>query len=147
MPKGRPQVVQAEQDAPAIHKLLGKFGNVSIGPEKASIGFVVDRANIALDEIEREVCGARLECVLLCDPNDQKDGEGQKTLPGIETKVAEIKSVADVPGIGVKPDSIRFKLSFAVNSVDLATLAKLSQKAGRLTAERVGDASDEGEGE
>ena len=68
--------------------------------------------------------------------------------PGVDTSV-EITSVADVKGLNVRPDAIAATLAFARAEFDdhqLGRLSCLSQKTGRLTVERVGDADgDDGE--
>jgi len=132
-----------------INKLLCKFGNLSIGAERCSIGVKFERANLVDDHAtaDAQLCGARVEAVLTFDPADDKDIKGQQKMPGLDTAIT-IKSVADVNGLNVKPDTIGVTLAFARSEFDdeaLLHLALLSQKSGRLTVERVGDADEDDE--
>lgn len=120
-----------------------KFGNVTVGPEKCSIGVVTDRKTVRPSVLDRVVCGARVQAILTFDPGDSGDVEGQRKL--IETQEVRVDSVADCPSVGLRPDRCSFRLSFAVESVDIGSLAATAQRAGWVSLKRIGDSGDDGD--
>lgn len=125
-----------------LDRLPAKFGNVSIGPERCTIGVMVDRSRIELEQLESAVCGAMLEVRIVVDPAGADDTPGQGTL--VETEAVRIESVAESPSLNVKPDALRFRLSFSVNAVEVMQMAALAQKSGHVSLTRIGNVNEDG---
>lgn len=124
-----------------------QFGGVSIGDTTARLGVKVDRAVLSIADAAEHFIERRL--TLSVAIGGEADQAGQRTF--WDMTEFEISAVADSKRIGVGGESIAFGLTFAINDVDVATLAKLSKGSGRLKLERVaeiphdaaGDESDE----
>lgn len=124
--------------------LACRYGNVSIGPERCSIGVTVSRARIDAPRLEPIVVGARLSVDLAWDPCGDADVAGQKKM--LDTAV-RISGVADCPSLSIRPEKLSFRLAFSAHEADLLSLARIAQKEGTITMERTGSADDNGEKE
>lgn len=116
-----------------------RFGNLSVGAEKATIAVTVDRSAIEVETLEPVVVGGRLEVALQYDRNGQHEDAAQRKF--VDT-ADELKSVADCPSLMIKPSKLTFRLSFAVGSVDVKQLAAAAQMSGKISLTRIGDSGE-----
>lgn len=119
-----------------------RYGNLSVGAEKATISVTVERAALSVERLEPVVVGGRLNVLLRYDRNGQADIDGQQKLA--ETN-EELQSVADCPSLQIKPSKLSFRLSFAVGAVDVKQLAAAAQMSGELSFTRIGDSGEAGD--
>lgn len=140
MPRGRKTKSKSKETkarSAELGDLRCKFGNVMVGPEKCAVGVSVERTQITLQDLSPIVVGARLQAVLVHDPADTGDVDGQTKF--VDTAKARIESVADCPSLNVRPSKFGFRLSFAVGAVDVKELADIAQKTGWVSLTRIGD--------
>lgn len=113
-----------------------KFGNLSVGAEKATVSVTIERGNVDARKLEELVVGARLDVRLTWDRNGQLDAPGQAKLANTED---ELVACCDCPSIQVKRDKLGFRLSCPVGSIDVQRLASAAQMSGHISLTRVGD--------
>jgi hypothetical protein len=112
-----------------------RYSTVSIGATKVTIPVSVDDGDVDIDALRAAVVGNRLDVLLTYDPLAGADEDGQGTI--LDTKES-IKNVADCPSISIGPKAVSFRLSFARDSVDIATLVRVVQSKGEITLQAVG---------
>ena len=120
-----------------------KFGNLSVGAEKAAIVVTIDRSIVAIDRLEPLVVGGYLNAILQFDPQSRRDVVGQQKL--VET-TSELRSVVECQSLMVKPEKLTFRLLFLASSIDIQQIAALAQTTGQIKLTRIGDSSDTGDG-
>lgn len=121
-----------------------RYGNLSVGAEKATIAVTVDRSAIEVEQLEPVVVGGRLDVLLRYDRNGQREAPDQQKF--VDT-ADELHSVADCPSLMIKPSKLTFRLSFAVGSVDVKQLAAAAQMGGEIGVTRIGDSGEAGDDE
>jgi len=118
-----------------------EFGGVSIGECTARLGVRISREQISLEEADDCLCGRRLECrVVLGHP---EDAPGQQTL--IEDADLCVAGSADVKRFGCSPDWITGGLTFSLQEIDVAELARFSKGRGRLAVCDIAEIPEDGE--
>lgn len=119
-----------------------RFGNLSIGAEKATIAVTIDRSVVTVERLEPVVVGGRLDVLLRYDRNGQREMPDQRKL--VET-ADEITSIANCPSLMIKLNKLTFRLSFALGSVDVKQLAGAAQMVGEIGMTRIGDSGEDGD--
>jgi hypothetical protein len=121
------------------------YGNVNIGDESARLGCVAHRGNLTVAQADKNLCGKRLRVKIVGRAASAQAEQG--SIPGIEADV-ELEATADVKSIGVSTKTISFGLTFALESVDVPTLAHFAKRDGVVTVFEATDIpADDGEGE
>lgn len=105
-----------------------EFSKASTGVETVSIGATVSRDHLDLNVADDEICGHRLTCDVAVGEHNPE----QQTLPGMEDARDVMRIIADVKGINVKPDRLRFSLSTLRQSVDLPKFMALCERSGTI---------------
>jgi hypothetical protein len=125
-----------------------EFKGIGIGKEKLRIGVNVGRDQIDLDKADELFCGSQLQVRVDCDPNRNKDVDGQQTMEG---STITLDGVANVLGYGVKTDHYSISLQFTIGAIELNEIGKFANRKGKLFCSRIGDAptsgGDDGEGD
>jgi hypothetical protein len=115
------------------------YSGVSIGKQTARMGITVARDELNVIAASETLCNRRLNGRVLLG-----DDEG-----ALFEKSLEVKGVFDVKGFRCTSDVIGAGLTFQLNDVDVATLAKFSKGSGRLVVDEVlpipGDANHDDE--
>ena len=127
-----------------------KWGGVPIGDDTVSVGANVDRDNLNLEAADLFVCGRRLNVRLV--QHASGDDPNQKYIAGAEAG-SEVRGVADCKKFGTTPKEITTRFTFALEEVDLDSLAHFAKRPGTiqvlgvedLTAGNAGDQEDEEE--
>lgn len=118
-----------------------KFGTGSLGAETVSLAVVVETGDADdLNKLRGMLCGARLSARLYVDQQASDDHPGQETF--IDTGDT-LEAIAEVTTFRVTSSSIRLRLSFALDDVDPAAIARLVNASGRVEMKRIGAISDE----
>lgn len=118
-----------------ILELAAEFSGVSIGDTTARLGIRFSREDIGIEAADKTFCGHRLDCEVVL--GNDRDSGGQKTL--VDDLDHRVAGSADVKRIGVLPDAISTGLTFSLEDIDIAELAKFSKGRGRLLVRGVGD--------
>lgn len=129
--------------APGPMELPVHFSNVSIGDTTCRIGVGISRGNITVAQADASMCGRRLTGKLIAQKNG--DAPGQAALPGIPDP--ELEGIFDVKGFSVTTKRLSIGLTFALAGMDLATLAGLAKRDGRLIINKVEDLDSDDEEE
>ncbi len=117
-----------------------EFGGVSIGEATARLGLRISREQISLEEADDCLCGRRLECrVVLGHPDD---APGQQKL--IDDADLCVGGSADVKRFGCSPDWITGGLTFSLQEIDVADLARFSKGRGRLAVSGIAAIPEDG---
>jgi len=103
---------------------------VSIGKEKLSIGFSVDRKQLSLDLADRLLVCAQLHITL------QEDDPDQTKFCGMEGLV--FSTLCEVKRISVTADVIGGTMSFVRDKLDLDSLTAFAQQTCRIDIKRIG---------
>lgn len=109
-----------------------QFGGLSIGDQTARLGVRIARAFVDVAKADAVFVGKRLEVVVQLGAADAD----QMKLFDVEL---EVVGAVDVKRIGVAPDAISAGLTFNLQSIDVATLARFSKCVGRLKVLTVAD--------
>lgn len=124
------------------------FGQVGLGKTLGRIGIKIDRQQLSLDDCDALLCGKRVTGTVHLGRKD--DSPGQKSL--IEGRDIAVAASFDVNGFRVTPEMLGMSLSFNLESIELADVAKLSKGEGRFVAaasdeipedERLNDTGDD----
>lgn len=117
-----------------------RFGNLSIGDEKATIGVTCERNDVDVAKLESVVIGGRLDVKVTYDRQAKSDVDGQQKLADTSDN---FRNVADCPSLQLKPTKVGFRLSFSRQNVPLEKLAGAAQAAGELEIIRIGDSGQD----
>ncbi len=120
-----------------------EFGGVSIGKTTARLGLHVDRSALDLAAADTIFCGKRLTGRLILGNNGDAPGQGHL----INDLDEVLDGVFDCKRIGANCTEITTGLTFALASIDIATLAKFSKGSGRLVVDEVEELPEDGDGE
>jgi hypothetical protein len=112
------------------------FGGVSIGDESARIGVSISRGNLEITEADNQLTGRRLTGKIVVRSARNPD---QAALPGLEGEDPELTAVFDCKGIRLTGKDIGCGLTFNLNGLDVATLAKFAKRSGQLTITDIQD--------
>lgn len=146
MAKTRPKPIPKPSDNGKKGALHVSYGDVSIGDKFCRLGCVISRGNLTVAEADRQLCGRRLTVHCLARSSG---GAGQESLPGIDGADIEFDGIADCKRYGVGPKAISFGLTFAIESIDIETLAKFAKREGVVTITNVAaiPAAEAGDGD
>lgn len=111
-----------------------KFGGVSIGKTTARLGAKFTRETLDLIQADEVFCAHRLTGRVTLGSSD--DSPGQKKM--IDTDHV-LDGVFDCKSLGVTADEIGTGLTFALNDIDVAELAKFSNGTGRIAVMQVAE--------
>ena len=114
------------------------YGGVSIGKETARLGMTIDRKVLNVVGANEAFCNRRLHGRVMLGNDDG----------ALFDKSLAVESVFDVKGFRVTSDAIGVGLTFQMNEIDIATLAKFSKGGGRLVVDEIsqipgGESKDE----
>lgn len=115
-----------------------EFGGVSIGQATARLGCRIARAHLNIVAADEAFTGHRLTGKVLLGQRD--DMPGQETMFDSDF---EVEATFDVKGIRVTTDTIATGLTFSLNDIDIAELAKFSRGSGKLIVYSVGEIPDD----
>jgi hypothetical protein len=115
---------------PPVLEIPVKYGNVNLGDETGRLGCSASRGNLTVAKADRNLVGKRLKVKIMA-----RAGGAQSDQPSIPQAEADehIEAVADVKSIGVGVKNISFGLTFALESVDVETLAHFAKREGIVT--------------
>lgn len=123
-----------------------QYSNVSIGEGTARVGVSIDRSRLNVRDADKKLCGRRLTGTLIA--GGANDAPGQQRIPGTNT---ELTGVFDCKSIGMNRKKITAGLTFSLDGIELADLAGLAKRAGRLEIQQIeelpADAAEEPEEE
>lgn len=113
-----------------------RFAGFSAGDETARLGFKINRSKTTLAQADQFMCGARLDCLLVLDPNAENDAPGQETMLDPDL---QIETVADCKRYSVGTKDFSAGLTFALSEISIADVAALANKSGKIRLVRIGD--------
>lgn len=114
----------AKGKAPTLEVAVS-FGGLSIGDATARLGCKINREFLNVVDADELFTGKRLSVVVQL-------GSGLPDQQELFDFKIEVAGSVDVKRIGVSVDTITAGLTFALASIDVATLAKFSKGIGRL---------------
>lgn len=120
-------------------ELRVNFKNASPTKTRRNLGIEMDRGELSLDNVDALLINASLECEIKCDPNAQKDAQGQQTFEAGD--VLELAFTADVANVTVTADVYRFTLSLPLDTVEANSIERFRYRKGQLICSRVGQAA------
>lgn len=103
------------------------YGGVSIGKQTARLGLTIERKSLNVVAADEAFCNRRLHGKVLLGDDDGTLFE----------KSLEVLGVFDVKGFRATSDAIGVGLTFQMNEIDIATLAKFSKGGGRLVVDKI----------
>ena len=103
-----------------------EFGGLSIGDVTARIGVRIDREQMNIIAADECFTGKRLSVVVSLGSSDPE----QKEL--FKGRSFEVTGSVDVKRLGVTASQFSAGLTFNLESIDVATIAKFSKGKGRL---------------
>ena len=103
-----------------------EFGGLSIGDVTARIGVRIDREHMNIVAADECFTGKRLSVVVSLGSSDPE----QKEL--FKNRLFEVTGSVDVKRLGVTAAQFSAGLTFNLESIDVATIAKFSKGKGRL---------------
>lgn len=120
MSKNKPPANSSVLDVPV------EFGGLSIGDVTARIGVRIDREHMNIVAADECFTGKRLSVVVSLGSSDPEQRELFKG------RTFEVTGSVDVKRLGVTSDQFSAGLTFNLESIDVATIAKFSKGKGRL---------------
>lgn len=120
MSKKKPPANSSVLDVPV------EFGGLSIGDVTARIGVRIDREHMNIVAADECFTGKRLSVVVSLGSSDPE----QKEL--FQGRTFDVTGSVDVKRLGVTADQFSAGLTFNLESIDVATIAKFSKGKGRL---------------
>ena len=115
------------------------FGGVSIGKSTARLSIGVDRSNLSLETADELFCNRRLTCRITLDRKGE--GDGQKAM--FDDANHRIDAIADSKGFRTTTEAFSAGLTFSLNDIDIAELAKFSKGNGKLVISEIGEIPEE----
>lgn len=115
---------KAKSKKPALEVAVA-FGGVSIGDTTARLGVKIQRAFLNVVDADEIFTGKRLTVIVQLGAADADQGK----LFDVEVEVA---GSVDVKRIGITAETISAGLTFNLQTLDIATLARFSKGVGRL---------------
>lgn len=121
--------------------IVVSFGGVSIGEKTARLGVNCDREVLDIDRADEAFCDRRLSGSVVL--GHTADAPGQAVLFDDTDHV--VRGVFDVKGFRVSSAKIGTGLTFSLNDIDVAELAKFSSGTGRLLVDEIADIPEDEE--
>jgi hypothetical protein len=115
-----------------------EFGNVSIGDQTASIPVKVDADRFEPEEAHEILCGRRVEATIALEENAER---AQKRIESFEPP--KIHTVCDIKSYRGTVNDWGFKLTFALQEIDVGTLGQFAHRSGRIELQVLGNAESE----
>lgn len=110
------------------------FKGVSIGKNTARIGVKIDRKRLPLAKADEVFCGHRLDGSLVLGRADESPGQSQ-----LFDNSELLDGVFDCKSLSIGADSVSLGLTFSLNDINVAELAKYSNTPGRVIVDDVGE--------
>mgnify|MGYP000308384526 CR=1 FL=1 len=122
-------------------ELAVKFKTFSCKQGTENIGIELDREEITIEEADALFTNARLEAMIMCDPNAKRDVEGQQTIKDMNLS---LEIISETKGFRVDRDKFTFSMQVIKDSVDAGKFSKFAFRGGILKCCRIGECEEKG---
>jgi hypothetical protein len=110
------------------------FGDVSIGDHTARVGVTVERSELTVSQADKSLCEKRLIGRITSKPADEHPD--QQRFEGMESEDT-LNGIFDVKQFSVTKKAVKFGMTFALKSIDIATLSRFAQRNGKLAIDSI----------